>query len=385
MANAGQERTIPSGGEMTTPHGISLLRLVAQRVVGPPCASPVEAVRLLAATQAQDLPGALRSVALRTLSRDRGEVRDALAAGQVVRSWPMRGTLHLVVAEDLPWMLELMTARPLAAAARRRTDLGLTDADVARAHAVVVDALTGGHAMSRAEILTRWEEAGQATSGGRGYHLLAHLAQIGVLCLGPMQETEQLFVLLREWVREPRVLDREAALAEVAARYLTGHGPATAADLARWTGLPMGDVRAGIASAADRLATLELAGVTHYLDPAVPDLLAEHRAAARRTLLLPGFDEMVLGYADRTVLVPAAHAQRIVPGGNGVFRSTVVHDGVAVGTWQEKTGGRGGGTATTATSRASARRVEVDWFAEPDGVPPARAAKALPSLAAALP
>ena len=105
---------------MTTPSEVALLRLAAQRLVGPPCGSEVDVVRRLTAVQAQDLPGALTSVALRSTQRSRAAVEAALEAGQVVRSWPMRGTLHLVVAEDLQWMLRLMTPRVIAASAGRR-------------------------------------------------------------------------------------------------------------------------------------------------------------------------------------------------------------------------------------------------------------------------
>jgi hypothetical protein len=103
-----------------TPHEVTLLRLVAQRVAGPPLAGAADVVRWLAALQAQDYPGVLTSVALRSGSRDRAAVVAALDAGQVVRSWPMRGTLHLVAAEDLVWMLRLLTPRVVSGAAMPR-------------------------------------------------------------------------------------------------------------------------------------------------------------------------------------------------------------------------------------------------------------------------
>ncbi|HWS59154.1 MAG TPA: winged helix DNA-binding domain-containing protein, partial [Actinotalea sp.] len=263
----------------TGPREIALLRLVAQRVVGAPAASPAGAVGHLLALQAQDLPGALTSIALRTAGRSRDEVRAAFDRGDVVRSWPMRGTLHAVPARDLGWMLDLMTARPLAAAARRRQQLGLDDADLRTARDLVVAALRAED-LSREQLLDRLRAGGLPTTEGRGYHLLVHLAMTGVVCLGPFGGTEQLFVLLDRWVPEPRSLDREQALAELNLRYLRGHGPATVADLARWSGLPLGEVRRGLAAVTDRLDTLVVDGTTYHLDPGTPDLLAEHRAAA---------------------------------------------------------------------------------------------------------
>jgi Winged helix DNA-binding domain len=347
---------------------LALLRLVAQRLAGPPLPTPGAVVRRLTCVQAQELPGALTSVALRTADRSRAAVEAALDAGDVVRSWPMRGTLHLVAAEDLHWLLELLGPRVLAGAAQRRAALDLTGDDIERARAVVTATLAGGRRCGRRELLAAVADGGVATTGQRGYHLLWYLAQTGTLCLGPTRDGEQLFVLLDEWVPGPRRLGREEALAELALRFFTGHGPATVADLARWAGLPVRDVRAGVAAVRGRLATLEAGGREHLMAPETPDLLAAHRADAERLLLLPGFDEFVLGYADRSCAVPPEFAQRIVPGNNGVFRPTVVVAGRVVGTW------RWTGTGTR-------RRLDAEPFtAFPDGV-----AAALPEVAAALP
>ena len=353
---------------MTTAPDLALLRLVAQRVAGPPPATAAEAVRLLTCVQGQDLPGALTSVALRTAQRTRAGVEAALDAGEVVRSWPMRSTLHLVPAEDLHWLLELCGPRVLAGAARRRAVLGLTEADTERARELVTVALTGGRRCGRKELLAALADGGVAVTGQRGYHLLWYLSQTGTLCLGPMDGGEQAFVLLDEWVPAPRRLDRDAALAELALRYFRGHGPATVADLARWAGLPLGDVRAGVAAARDRLAAVEVDGREHLMAPETAELLDAHRTQAAGLFLLPGFDEFVLGYADRTCAVPPQFADRIVPGGNGVFRPTVVHRGRVLGTWGWQ--GRGARRTVAATP----------FTTFPDEV-----AAAIPGAAAALP
>jgi hypothetical protein len=328
---------------------LSMLRMAAQRLVGPPAASPAEAVRLLTAVQGQDLPGALLSVALRSGST-RAEVTAALDAGSVVRSWPMRGTLHLTAAEDLPWLLDLLTERVVRGVEKRRAVVGLTEADVERARELAVPALTGGVAMSRAELLAVLAAGGVPTTGQRGYHLLWWLSQTGTLVMGPTRDGDQLFVLLDEWVPRPRRLDREEALGELVLRYFRGHGPATVTDLTRWAYCTVRDVRAGLALVRDQLETYTVGGTEHLMDPATPPRLAAARAQAEGVHLLPGFDELVLGYADRSCTVPAEHAQRIVPGGNGVFRPTIVSAGRAVATWR--------------TGRGKARPVELEPFGE---------------------
>lgn len=332
---------------------VARLRLVAQRLLGERCASPAQVVAHLLAVQAQDLPGALVSVALRTPDgTTTADVGAALDAGAVVRTWPMRGTLHLVPAEDVGWLTGLLATGPAKGAARRRVALGLTDDHVATAERLVVEALRGRRGLVRAEVLALWEAAGLDVRAGRGYHLLADLSVRRVLVQGPLHGRDQAFVLLDEWVPRRRELDREEAVAEIARRYVVSHGPATERDLARWTGLGLRDVRRGIAAAGDGLTTLEVDGVIHHLDPATPDRLAALHPdgdATDRVLLLPGFDEVVLGYADRSATIPAEHATRVVPGGNGVFRPTVLHGGVAVATW--RTVGRG-----------TARRLELEPF-----------------------
>ncbi|HEY8453372.1 MAG: winged helix DNA-binding domain-containing protein [Micromonosporaceae bacterium] len=328
-----------TGGGGTTE--IGLLRIVAQRLAGPRFDTPAGAVRWLTAMQAQDFPGVLTSVALRTAARDRAAVVAALDAGEIVRSWPMRGTLHLVPAEDLVWLLRLLTPRALAKAATRRANLGLDEATIERARALAVDALAGGGRLSRDELMAVWQDGGVDTTGQRGYHLLGHLAQSGTLCLGPVKDGEQLIVRIDEWIPHPRLPEREEALGELAERYFRSHGPATLKDFLRWTGLTATEARVGIAVARPRLATIEVDGVEHLLDPGTPDLLAAHRTEAEEVLLLPGFDELILGYADRTATVPAEYAGRIVPGGNGMFRPTVIAGGRAVGTWRHRgTGAR---------------------------------------------
>lgn len=260
-----------------------------------------------------------------------------------------------LTAQDVAWMLPLMTPGPRAGAATRRPQLGLSEDDVERAGELAVAALAGG-GITRAELLAVWTDAGLSPTGGRGYHLVVELAQRRMLCFGPYRGKDQLIVAVEAWVRAPRVLAREEALAELALRFFRGHGPATVKDLMRWTGLPARDVRPGVEAVRSQLAAVTVDGTEHLLDPATLDLLGTHREAAREVLLLPGFDEIVLGYADRSATVDPAYASRIVPGGNGVFRPTVLVDGRAVATWKR-------------VGTGSKRRLELDPFGPlPDAV-----------------
>ncbi|WP_432546043.1 winged helix DNA-binding domain-containing protein [Kineococcus sp. SYSU DK004] len=309
---------------------VGLWRLAAQGVV-PRGTGATQVVERLGAVQAQDLRAAATAVALRTGAGTAHDLTRALDAGEVVRSWPVRGTLHLIAARDLRPVLALCATRAVAASARRRAELGIGEDDVAAAGDVARDLLAGGRRATRAQLLAAFERAGQGTAAGRGYHLLSHLSMTGVLCQGPLSGTEPAFALLEE--QHPAQPAPDDPAAWWAARYLRGHGPASAADFAWWAGLPLGTARRAFAAVRDGFEVVEVDGVEHLVDPAVPDLVAAHRRALRGLHLLPGFDEFLLGYRDRQHVLADEHAPRVAPGGNGVFRGVVVAAGAVVGTW----------------------------------------------------
>ncbi|MDQ1617400.1 MAG: hypothetical protein QOJ60_3339 [Actinomycetota bacterium] len=288
-------------------------------------------------TQAQDLPAALAAVALRSAPRTVAAVDAALDAGEVVRSWPMRGTLHLVAAEDLRWMLTLGPPRVANAAAKRRADLDITDRDLGRAAEATVAVLSGGRRIRRDALMQVWRDAGVRTDGARAVHLFGKLAVDALICLGPLTGRRQDVVLVDDWVPATRAPDRDEAVASWVLRYFRSHGPATVHDFAWWTGLTLADARAGLSAVSGSLERVSADGTDHWMDPATPGLLAGCRREARGVHLLPGFDEMVLGYRDRSAVVPPAFAQHVMPGGGGMFLATVVSGGRAVATWRRPT------------------------------------------------
>lgn len=315
---------------------LGLLRLVAQHLAGPPLDSAAEAVAHLGAVQAQDLPGALTSVALRTASGSEVAVRAALEDGSVVRSWPMRGTLHFTTAADIGWICELTEPRSTGQAATRHRELGINEAMYDRAREAIVDLLTTSPA-TRTQIQSHWQGQEFTAVPQRLSHLLGLLSTRGVLVqTGPLSANQPVFRLAEQWIADPtRPADREQALQWITARYFLGHGPATLRDLARWTGLTLTELKpAAQALTGQTLARTEIDEVTHWHDPELPDLFAEHRRQARQRFWLPGFDELVLGYADRTCTIAPEHASTIVPGNNGMFMPTVIEGGIAVGTWR---------------------------------------------------
>jgi hypothetical protein len=314
-------------------------RLAAQSIAPAPRTDEPDVagtVRRLLALQAQDLGQALWALGLRTPGSTRDDVLAALEDGRVVRSWPMRGTLHWTTPDDLRWMLQLTSLRQVRLAAGRHRQLGLDEHALGAARDAAVAALGGGFRLGRPEFLAALDAAGVSTTGQRGPHLIGHLAQTGVIVQGPPLGSGQAIVLLDEWSPETTTRERDEALGEFVLRYLTGHGPATLRDFVWWSKLTVADARAGLALAREHLIEVVHDDVVHFVSPAVTDAAPARIPATVHAL--PGFDEYLLGYEDRAAALDPEHFPRIVPGGNGVFLPMIVARGRIVGTWRRAVG-----------------------------------------------
>ncbi|MDT0167936.1 winged helix DNA-binding domain-containing protein [Pseudarthrobacter sp. BRE9] len=320
---------------------IGRLRLASQRLAGAGAASVPELVRWMTAMQAQDLPAALWAVGVRLPGAGITDVRAAIDSGTVVRSWPMRGTLHLVAPEDLRWMLDLTAERLTRSIAARHRQLEITWADVEKARDLALDRILTDGPVSRSGLFNVFDAGGQPTQGQRGIHLLGTLCRHGWLVLGPLSGNQQLIAAFDEWIPASRRLGREEAIGEFLVRYFRSHGPATLRDFAWWTQLPLTEVRAAFQQVRSQLVELEVAGTSYWLSQDVAALLDSGVPGGRSLHLLPGFDEFVLGYTDRTPVLAPEHVDLIVPGGNGVFKKTMVAAGKVVGTWALQGTGRG--------------------------------------------
>lgn len=309
-------------------------RLHAQGISAPAAASPADAVRHLGAMQAQDYHAALWAVGLRTQGATRSQVEDAIQRGEIVRTWPMRGTLHLLAREDVRWMVALLAPRVQAAnAARIARDLGLDATTLARGRHAVEHALAAGTPVARSALYVCMDAAGFASAHQRGLHLLNWLAHEGAICQGPRHGKQPTFVLMDAWVPPGAPLAREEALHRLALRYLQGHGPATAADLAWWSGLTQKDALRALELAGSALEKETHDGTTWWwrADAPLP-------ARSRAIHLLPAFDEYLIGYRDRTPVLDAAHTRRVI-GVNGLVAATAIVQGRVAATWK-----RGGDT-----------------------------------------
>ncbi len=304
----------------------------------------------MTAMQGQDLASVTWSIGLRNPTLSYAEVNQAFLDGTIVRTWPMRGTLHVVAPEDVQWILSLTSDRLIRGSLARRAALELSDRDLERARDAAYRALVGGAALTREAMYRVFDDAGVATTGQRGYHVLWFLAQSGTVVFGPPSGAAQTFALLEEWLPEQRALDTEESLGEFVYRYFRSHGPASIRDFAWWSSTTLTQARVGLAIALPRLDTFDRGGEPLYF---AADLLPAYPRDGIR--LLPGFDEYLLGYQNRSPQLPEDRAGDVVPGGNGVFRGTVVDDGTVIGTWKRAQSGKAAPAAIQTFAPANSR------------------------------
>lgn len=304
-------------------------RLTAQALSGAPLKSPEQVAERLLAVQGQDPRGARLAVRARTGGLTVADVDRALTEERsLLITWLNRGTLHLVRSEDYPWLHALTTPPLLTSSARRLKQEGVGPDAAERAVKTIEKALVEEGPQTRAQLRDRLDSAGLRTEGQALIHLLFLTTLRGLAVRGPMIGSEHAYALTRDWLGPQKTVDREKALAELARRYLVGHGPADDRDLARWAGLPLRDARAGLAAISSLL--------TERGDGLL-DLAERPRAAPLPPpRLLGAYDPLLLGWTSREEVV-GPHKMLVT--NNGLFRPFALVDGRAVATWR-LTGGK---------------------------------------------
>ncbi|MDN5654560.1 MAG: winged helix DNA-binding domain-containing protein, partial [Kocuria sp.] len=308
----------------------SAARLISQGLVGgrgdssstASLSSAAQVVEHLGCVQAQALGGALVSIALRLKPQGTGTDnskpgtdlnagRAAIDSGEIVRTWTQRGTIHLTAANDVGWILGLTGQRTLKAAAKRREVFGIDDRMVDAAAVLAEEAIREHGPLTRQELLDAFEPLQAGKEYGHERYLITALALRNIITQGPLVEgkDEMRFALTADWIPTPVDLDAEAALAEWMRRYVLSHGPVTVDDATRWTAMPKTQVRNAIAEvvSGSEIVETSIDGRTYFHAADLEDRLRDSRKQAEALLLLPGFDEIILGYKDRSATLDPAH------------------------------------------------------------------------------
>lgn len=343
---------------------VARLRLAAQGLLpgippgtsNAPATTPGHVLEALGMMQAQDLSQGCWAVGVRLKGSGLSDIHAALANGSIIRCWGARGTLMLVSPQLHGTLLSVTAPRMNATMATTRAQENITEDEIGTLAQVARERCAGAGA-TRAQLLASFAASGSSIAGQRGYHLIVAVSLRGVIVQDPMEPgsaTRQLFLDAAEWIPDAgQPTDAAAALVLLVQRYFESHGPATIADCAWWLGVPLTPVRAAVRELGQGLGSTELGGVTYHYAPAHAERWAKP-PGARSVLALPGFDEFLLGYRDRSATLPAEHAQAVTPGKNGIFLRTVVASGQTIGTWRPVGTGTGKGTSGSSTSATGA-------------------------------
>jgi len=301
----------------------------------------VEVVAHFGAIQAQDFAGALWAIAQRLRSDCGSEaptaarVEAALGKNTVIRTWPMRGTLHFVPAQDARWMIKTLGPRVIASTASYRRKLEIDRGVLSKSRRTIVKALEVRRTLTRPAAYELLEKAGIETGSGRGLQIMFCLAHEALVCFGPREGKQHTFVLLDEWspptpARNPT---EDEALATLASRYFAAHGPASLRDFAWWTGLRLTKARAAHEIIRQGLARFSVDGRELW---GHENTLPNGAPSGPRAFLLPNYDEYIVGYTERSALSSETTPHALDGRGNILFMNTIALDGRIVGTWSRR-------------------------------------------------
>lgn len=315
------------------------LRLRSQRLDARSSTGVADVVRDIAAVQAQDSVAELLAVRVRAEDVTPSDVEEARAKERsVVRTWAMRGTLHLLPSEDVRWILRLVGPTMVRKFRRRHQELGLTPQVYDRAVEVMREALGEHGALTRRQIADRWGEHGLPGEGQGVPHLLCRASLEGVICFGPTVGGQATHVLPDSWLGvDSDVTDPGA---ELARRYVSAYAPTTPEDCGTWSGLPITEVRRAFESIEDELVKVDVEGTPMWMPQTHAGLLDEAMSDERPAIkMLGAFDPYLLGYRTRDLGLGPELLKRVHPGG-GIIRPIILVDGRAIATWARKRSGR---------------------------------------------
>jgi hypothetical protein len=290
--------------------------------------TPEDVVSWMGAIQAQDYGQAKYSIASRTTHAKNSDIERAISDKRLVRTWALRGTLHILAAADVYWILSVVTPVILTRYKPQFKKLDLDDTDFAKTHHCLIHLLQGGKQLTRKELFDGLEQNNISTYGLKGNLLLYKAGWLGIICLGPMKGKQDTYTLLEEWLPKPPPLAREEALAKLAQRYFQSHGPATLHDFISWSGLSITEGRKSFELIRETLTQIEVNNQLYWMT----GKSSASNKFDNNTYFLAGFDEYMLGYKDRSLIQDAADTKKVILP-NGLFKPIIIKNGKTIGTW----------------------------------------------------
>jgi hypothetical protein len=305
---------------------IANLRLASQQIAGTKFTSSKDIVAWMGAMQAQDYAMSKWAVGVRLPNSTEKTIEAALDKGEVIRTHVLRPTWHLVAADDLRWMLALTAPQIKAGMKSRNKELGLTEAILLKSRKVLEKTLRDGNHSTREELIAALNKANIGTDENRASHIFMEAELESLICSGATKNGKQTFSLLEERIPATQPLGRDEALASLAGRYFSSHGPAALEDFDWWSGLSAGDAKRALEMVKSDFASEVVEGKTYWFAQA-------NFKSKESAFLLPAFDEFIISYKDRGATLTFKNHKQAVSN-NGMFYPTVVVNGETIGVWK---------------------------------------------------
>ena len=309
---------------------LSLIRLANQRVSASDFRTPGEIVGWMGAMQAQDYNMSKWAIGIRLPGCTVNETEAAFDSGEIIRMHLLRPTWHLVASEDVHWMLELCGQRIRASMKARDHQLGLTVDIFKKSNKLLEKTLGGGKHLTREELIREFRHAGINTEENRASHLLMHAETHGIICSGKIKAGKPSYTMLHEWVPKSGTMNKEEALATLAERYFSSHGPATAEDFIWWSGLTAGDGKKALEMVKSNFSSTVVEDKIFWYRDHSSEMSDQPITAS----LIPAFDELIISYKDRQAVLPDENHSKAVYT-NGIFRPVILLNGRVVGIWKQ--------------------------------------------------
>jgi len=314
-----------------TPNDISNIRLQNQQIASTNFQNVKDLVCWMGAMQSQDFNMAKWAIGVRLPHATDQIIEEAFRKGEIIRTHLLRPTWHIVSAVDIHWMLGLTAPHIKSSLRTRHKQLELSDSIISKSISVVEKSLEGGIHLTREEIMLRLQDAQISTDGQRASHLMLICELEGIVCSGAPKGKNQTYVLLEEWVPKPPSFNREDALAKLAQRYFTSHGPATIQDFIWWSGLPVKDAKKALEMIKSGFVSEKIDEQIYWHSGSNPASIYTNGEA----YLLPAYDEFIISYRDRSASLLANDHKKAISD-NGLFRPVIVVNGKVRGIWKRQ-------------------------------------------------
>ncbi|MBF2509237.1 winged helix DNA-binding domain-containing protein [Listeria welshimeri] len=278
-------------------------------------ASPEEVVFHFGAMQSQNYSQSLWAVGSRLINPSELAVKKAIDNGEIIRTWLLRGTIHLFSARDYHWMMDLIAPTIDKICRPHRKKLGLTEEILSKA-SEIVKTFVAKEVVTRKELANHLAKNNLPNAGIPFAQLLVYLSSRKIICSGPNETFRNIELI----PKQTHFFTREEAVQELAKRYLQSHAPATLKDFCFWSGLTVTDAKMALANFTKE--------DEFYLNELTKNVIST------RQIPLAGFDEWIIGYKDRSIVLSEAWQEEIITK-NGIFRPAIISDGQVVGKWEK--------------------------------------------------